>query len=103
VDLLDVGERARDLATVDGTPNGALSGEIDGLPCYREHKVTRVEQWLAQRGAPPIGGFERSWFYSDSAGDLPLLRAVSDAVAVRPDPRLRAIALGAGWDVVDAV
>ena len=28
-------------------------------------------------------------FYSDSANDLPLLRAVGRAVAVDPDPRLR--------------
>ena len=94
---------ATEAATVNGEPGGALTGEIDGLPCYREHKVTRVEQWLAQRGEPPLSGFERSWFYSDSAGVLPLLRAVTDPVAVRPDPRLRAQALGAGWEIVDAV
>jgi HAD superfamily hydrolase (TIGR01490 family) len=92
---------ATEAATVNGEPGGELTGEIDGLPCYREHKVTRVEQWLAQRGEPPLAGFERSSFYSDSAGDLPLLRAVTDPVAVRPDPRLRAHALSAGWEILD--
>ena len=90
-------------ATVDGTPDGALTGEIEGLPCFREHKVTRVRQWLAQQvPRADLGAFERSWFYSDSTSDLPLLNAVSDPVAVRPDPRLRQHALEAGWRIVEA-
>ncbi len=95
---------ATEAATVDGTPNGALTGEIEGLPCFREHKVTRVQQWLAQQrpsGLCDLGAFERSWFYSDSTSDLPLLNAVSDPVAVRPDGRLRQHALQAGWPIVE--
>jgi HAD superfamily hydrolase (TIGR01490 family) len=95
---------ATEAATADGTPDGALTGEIDGLPCFREHKVTRVRQWLAQLapdGRTELGAFERSWFYSDSTNDLPLLNAVSDPVAVRPDGRLRQHALQAGWRIVD--
>jgi len=95
---------ATEAATVDGTPDGLLTGAIDGLPCFREHKVTRVRQWLAQQapgGATDLDAFERSWFYSDSTSDLPLLSAVSDPVAVRPDVRLREHALQAGWRVFD--
>jgi HAD superfamily hydrolase (TIGR01490 family) len=95
---------ATEAATVDGAPDGALTGAIEGLPCFREHKVTRVQQWLAQHapgGATGLAAFERSWFYSDSTSDLPLLNAVSDPVAVRPDPRLRQHAREAGWHIVD--
>jgi len=95
---------ATEAATADGTADGALTGEIEGLPCFREHKVTRVRQWLAQHapgGATDLAAFERSWFYSDSTSDLPLLNAVSDPVAVRPDPRLRQHAGEAGWRIVD--
>jgi hypothetical protein len=53
------------------------------------------------KGIYDIDAFERSWFYSDSMNDLPLLNAVSDPVAVRPDSRLRQHALQAGWPVVD--
>ena len=100
-------------ATADGLPGGALTGEIDGDPCYRQHKVTRVNQWLAtvQPAAQPaiqpagsaagLADCEQSWFYSDSIGDLPLLDAVSHPVAVRPDDRLRAHARLAGWAVLD--
>ena len=95
---------ATEAATVDGAPGGALTGEIAGLPCFREHKVTRVQQWLMQQGpggAAGLDAFERSWFYSDSASDLPLLNAVSDPVAVRPDARLRQHATLAGWRIVE--
>jgi len=95
---------ATEAATVDGLPDGALTGEIEGLPCFREHKVTRVRQWLAQQGPgglADLGAFERSWFYSDSTSDLPLLKAVSDPVAVRPDPHLRQHALEAGWRIIE--
>ena len=87
---------------VDGRP----TGEIVGLPCFREHKVTRVQAWLAagQGDAPrTIGGFDESTFYSDSINDLALLEAVTRPVAVRPDERLRARAMAAGWGVIDAL
>jgi HAD superfamily hydrolase (TIGR01490 family) len=83
--------------------DGRPTGEIDGLPCFREHKLTRVNAWLASLGATPprLDGFARSFFYSDSINDLPLLEAVTDPVTVRPDARLRAHAQGAGWPIVD--
>ena len=83
---------------VDGRP----TGEIDGLPCFREHKLTRVQQWLAGLSAAPntIVGFDESFFYSDSINDLPLLEAVTHPVAVRPDERLRAHAEKAGWQLL---
>ena len=83
------------MAPVSGPP---------GLPCFREHKVTRVLAWLTQRtpcDATGLAAFEQSWFYSDSASDLPLLAAVSNPVAVRPDVRLREHALRAGWPIFD--
>ncbi len=95
---------ATEAATADGSAEGALTGEIAGLPCYREHKLTRVGQWLWERQPrlpATLQGFERSWFYSDSANDLALLEAVSDPVAVRPDERLRRHARQAGWTVLD--
>jgi phosphoserine phosphatase len=54
-------------------------------------------------GAAQLDAFERTWFYSDSLNDLPLLDAVSDPVAVRPDARLRQHALRAGWRIVEPI
>lgn len=88
---------ATEAVLVDGRP----SGEIAGLPCYRDHKVTKVEQWLMRLQAPPLAQIEASWFYSDSISDLPLLRRVTNPVAVRPDARLREQCRSAGWSVID--
>lgn len=43
----------------------------------------------------------RSWAYSDSVSDLPMLEAVGHPVAVNPDRALRQIAAERGWPVRD--
>ena len=70
-----------------------------GTPSFREGKVTRVDDWLESTGFW-WGCFQRSWFYSDSFNDLPLLSRVSDPVAVDPDQALLAHAHQAGWTVL---
>lgn len=80
----------------DGRPDGT----IRGVPSFRDGKITRVRQWLAEEGAT-LEGFEESWFYSDSTNDLPLLEVVSHPVATNPGPGLRAIARQRGWPIVD--
>jgi len=78
---------------------GWFNGEILGTPSFREGKVTRVQEWLAER--------QLSWddvestFYSDSINDLPLLAHVAHPVATNPDARLRAIAKERGWRILD--
>lgn len=91
-------------ATVNGLEDAAYTGEIEGEPCYRHHKVSRVNDWLATRSqgtGTKLADFEQTWFYSDAIGDLPLLSAVSHPVVVNSDDRLRAHAQQAGWPVVD--
>ncbi len=82
---------------VDGRP----SGEIDGLPCFREHKVARVNAWLAGQALPSLAQGAESWFYSDSISDLALLQCVTHPVAVRPDAALREQCLVRGWTIID--
>ncbi|MBT2332652.1 HAD family phosphatase [Variovorax paradoxus] len=88
------------LATRSLVIDDTLDGAIDGDPCFGVHKLAHVAQWLALRGTR-LEALEQSWFYSDSASDLPLLCAVSDPVAVAPDERLRARAMQAGWQVIE--
>ena len=78
---------------------GQLTGEIKGTPSFREGKVTRVTQWLADR-ALDWNGVE-TWFYSDSMNDLPLLEKATHPVATNPDERLRALAKARGWRILD--
>jgi HAD superfamily hydrolase (TIGR01490 family) len=72
------------------------SGDISGVPCYREGKVTRLYEWLESSGHT----LENSYFYSDSHNDLPLLKIVQHAVAVDPDTELEREALAHGWPVI---
>jgi len=78
---------------------GRVTGEIHGVPAYREGKVTRVSQWLETQGLR-CADFERITFYSDSTNDLPLLRSVSHPVATNPAPALQRIADERGWPIL---
>ena len=68
---------ATDIEEVDGL----FTGKPRGVPNFREGKV-------------------KSWFYSDSLNDLPLLELVDHPVAVDPDATLRARAEERGWQVI---
>ena len=85
---------ATDIEEVDGV----FTGKPRGTPTFREGKIERVNEWLAERGQR-LADYE-SWFYSDSLNDLPLLERVTHPVAVDPDPTLRAHALQRGWPVI---
>jgi HAD superfamily hydrolase (TIGR01490 family) len=79
---------------------GTITGLIEGVPSYREGKVTRVTQWLAQQGQH-WQSFERISVYSDSANDLPLLERATHPVATNPSHSLRAIAQTRGWRILN--
>jgi HAD superfamily hydrolase (TIGR01490 family) len=91
---------ACEVETVGGEPGGDFTGQPRGTPSYREGKIVRTEGWLASLGKQ-WGDFERSYFYSDSHNDIPLLEKVTDPVATNPDDTLRAVALARGWRILD--
>lgn len=80
-------------------PGGTITGRIDGTPSYREGKVVRVSEWLAESGCS-WGDFERISVYSDSPNDLPLLERATDPVATNPSPALEAVARERGWRIL---
>ena len=80
--------------------DGRYTGRPQGTPTYREGKIVRTEQWLHSLGHR-WESFERSWFYSDSANDIPLLRRVTDPVPTNPDARLAAFAAERGWPALN--
>jgi len=79
--------------------DGRFTGKPSGTPCFREGKITRVEEWLAGQGRI-FASFTAIWFYSDSQNDLPLLEYVTHPVAVDPDEVLRGVAVKRGWQIV---
>jgi HAD superfamily hydrolase (TIGR01490 family) len=76
--------------------NGAYTGGVAGVPSFQEGKVTRLKLWLAERGQE-LADFERSYFYSDSHNDLPLMKLVTHPVAVDADAKLTDYAQQHGW------
>ncbi len=76
--------------------NGEYTGGVSGVPSFKEGKVTRINQWLAERGLQ-LSDFKTSYFYSDSHNDLPLMKLVTYPVAVDADDTLSAYAKQQGW------
>ena len=87
------------IATEAAQRDGEFTGDVAGIPCFREGKVSRLESWLVVQGTS-LDSFGESWFYSDSHNDLPLLARVTHPVAVDPDEALRAHAGENGWPVI---
>jgi HAD superfamily hydrolase (TIGR01490 family) len=76
--------------------DGVYTGRFDGPFCYGEGKPVRMRELAAEKGVD----LAESWAYSDSASDLPMLRAVGHPVAVNPDTELARVAREEGWDVM---
>ena len=83
---------------LETSSSGSFTGKADGIPNFREGKVTRVLQWLATKNLD-LDSFNKSFFYSDSINDLPLLSRVTNPIAMNPDKKLHTHALSAGWKI----
>lgn len=76
--------------------DGRYTGKVAGTPTFQQGKVTRLREWLKEQSET----LENSWFYSDSANDLPLLLEVDNPVAVDPCDRLREKAEDMQWPII---
>jgi len=75
---------------------GHPTGKLAGTPTQGHGKVTHMHAWLDGLGRP-FDSFARSWFYSDSHNDIPLLSVVSHPVATNPSEKLSQHATAHGW------
>jgi len=87
------------IATEPEQKNGEFTGQVLGAPCFREGKITRLENWLDERNLTWLS-FLESWFYSDSLNDIPLLNKVTRPVAVDPDTTLKRYAKKNNWPII---
>lgn len=79
--------------------NNQFTGKIKGVASFQEGKVTRLNQWLDEKHLT-LAQFDKTFFYSDSKNDLPLLKIVSHPVAVNPDATLNAEAKKNNWPIM---
>ena len=75
--------------------DGVLTGRCVEPVCLEEGKVHWLEGFIEKHEID----LARSWFYTDSITDLPLLDLVGHPVATNPDPRLYRTAIRRGWPV----
>jgi HAD superfamily hydrolase (TIGR01490 family) len=76
--------------------DGRFTGEAVRPVCYGEGKTYWAERFAAAQGLD----LRRSYFYTDSITDLPLLERVGEPRIVNPDPRLGRVATRRGWSVL---
>ena len=75
---------------------GRFTGRLDGPFMYGEGKLDGMRGFADSHDID----LAESWAYSDSASDLPMLRAVGNAVVVNPDAPLLEVARAEGWRVM---
>lgn len=76
--------------------DGRFTGEVVTPVCYGRGKVHWAERFAADQQVD----LRRSYFYTDSITDLPVLDRVGYPRVVHPDPRLRRLAQQRGWQVL---
>jgi HAD superfamily hydrolase (TIGR01490 family) len=79
--------------------DGKFTGGVSGVPSFQEGKVTRLKDWLSERGNT-LSDYKTSYFYSDSHNDLPLMKLVTNPVAVDADPTLLTYAQQHQWPCI---
>lgn len=75
--------------------DGLYSGELE-FYCYGENKAIAIREHAEQYGID----LTRSYAYSDSETDLPMLEAVGYPHAVNPDKELASAASERGWPIL---
>jgi len=75
--------------------NGKFTGKIKEPPCWGEGKAHAARQ-LAEELNLDLG---KSYFYTDSIEDLPLLQIVGHQKAVNPDKKLAQLAFENNWQI----
>jgi HAD superfamily hydrolase (TIGR01490 family) len=74
---------------------GCFTGRVIEPICFEEGKIYWLQQFIEEHGID----LAKSWFYTDSITDLPLLDLVGHPVATNPDPLLYRAAVRRRWPV----
>lgn len=85
------------LGTVSEIVDGVYTGRLAEPFCYGPGKAHAMRQ-IAERENYDL---TRSYAYTDSISDLPMLESVGHPVAVNPDRKLEAVARERGWPIIE--
>ncbi|MFW7379069.1 MAG: HAD family hydrolase [Oligoflexus sp.] len=79
------------------TLDGCLDGTFHKPLCYGPGKVSLAEKWALEHEID----LSRSYFYSDSYSDLPMLQRVGFPKVVNPDPKLKSYSRRMNWQILN--
>jgi HAD superfamily hydrolase (TIGR01490 family) len=85
------------LCTLYEVKDDRFTGGVIEPVCYGEGKVILAERYAEKHGID----LDKSYFYTDSCTDLPMLERVGHPRAVMPDSKLRRVARKRGWPILD--
>jgi HAD superfamily hydrolase (TIGR01490 family) len=75
--------------------DGLFTGRVIEPICFEEGKIHWIRQFIEEHGVD----LAKSWFYTDSVTDMPLLDLVGHPVVTNPDPLLYRQAVKRCWPV----
>jgi len=75
--------------------DGLFTGDVVEPVCFEEGKIYWLEKFIEEQGI----SLAKSWFYTDSITDIPLLDRVGHPVVTNPDPMLYRAARKRRWPV----
>jgi HAD superfamily hydrolase (TIGR01490 family) len=75
--------------------DGCFTGRVVEPICFEEGKIYWLQQLVEEQGID----LAKSWFYTDSVTDVPLMDIVGHPVAINPDPRLYRVAVRRRWPI----
>ncbi len=76
------------------------TGKLTDQPNFKEGKIYHLNKWVGKQQLADIH-YDKTYAYSDSKNDLPLLQWADVPVCVSPDDVLHAHALSHRWAVED--
>lgn len=88
------------LATPLEIKDERYTGKLTDKPNFQAGKIYHLDKWLNKQLVAGIS-FEKTYAYSDSKNDIPLLKWADVAICVSPDDALHAHALAHCWAVED--
>jgi HAD superfamily hydrolase (TIGR01490 family) len=96
-DFADAMEMTGAIGTVSEIVGGVYTGRLAEPFCYGDGKAVAIRKMAAEKGYD-LG---RSYAYTDSISDLPMLEVVGHPIAVNPDRALESVAHLRGWPIIE--
>lgn len=88
------------LATELEMTETGYTGKVAGRPNFKDGKIFHLQQWIANKNQQGIF-YQKTYAYSDSKNDLPLLEWADVPICVSPDEVLQNHAKTKGWTIED--